>query len=245
LELNDEKEVAMKWISILLCFSSSVICAQNLGINTSTPAAALDVQSSGSSSGSMAVSVSNSASDTLIVVRDDGNVGIGTTQPGAPLDVQTQGNVAARFNAPVEGQPAVNTNELVTLGQLQAVSAGSSSSSSGIYALPTEWSLESPSASRFIGAIMYCRDLTYGGHTDWRVPSPDDFMYLITESAVQLPVLTINTQYWLRVSPPEFNGSTSSNTTARVNTFYFTGDWNTSYLTVTSTTSNYSTICVR
>jgi hypothetical protein len=233
----------MRIVSVFSVFLIFHLNAQNVGINTSTPVAALDVQSAGNSSATMAVSVSNSGNDTLVVVRDNGNVGIGTTQPGAPLDVQTQGNLAARFSAPVEGQPAVNTNELVTLGQLQAVSAGSSSA--GVYSLPTGWSAESQSTMRFVGAIIYCRNLTEGGHTDWRVPTTEEFLYLLGETIVPLPSLTLNNQYWLRSPNLDLPGSTSSNTIARVNAFYFTGDWSTSYINATSTTATSFTICVR
>jgi hypothetical protein len=183
-----------------ICLAVASLSAQNVGINTLFPAAALDVQSSGNSSATMAVSVSNSGNDTLVVVRDNGNVGIGTTQPGVPLDVQTQGNLAARFSAPVEGQPAVNTNELVTLGQLQAVSAGGSSSGSSA-SNASMWSTSfTTTVNNFATAVIYCRNLTDGGFTDWRVPNVLDILKLLEDSSVPLPSYGAGAYYWMSVS---------------------------------------------
>jgi hypothetical protein len=237
--------LTMNLLRFYLLFFVCNVCAQNVGINTSNPSAALDIQSTGNTATTMAVSISNSNNDTLWVLRDNGNVGIGTTQPTAPLEVQTQNAIAARFSAPIEGQPAVNVNELVTLGQLQAVSAAGNSTSSGLYALPTEWSNENPNPGTLISGAMYCRNLTQGGHTDWRLPSMEEFMYLITNSSVSLPSLSFTFgYYWLRASNIE-HGSTSTNTPGRFNTFYYTGDWNTSYINVTSSAQSHYSICVR
>jgi hypothetical protein len=192
------------FILIPLIFLS--LNAQNVGVNTSTPHAALDVNSTGNSASTKAVSVSNSASDTLFVIQDNGNVGIGTAQPGAPLDVQTQGTLAARFNAPVEGQPAVNSNELVTLGQLQAVSAGGSGG--GQQSSATMWSTQSSGIGYFTDGLIYCRQLTEGGFTDWRMPTVADFTRLIQDSSIPLPSYPV-AFYWLDMTYTGLNsGST-------------------------------------
>jgi hypothetical protein len=201
LDLMKKIVVSIFW----LCAAG--LFAQNLGINTSTPSAALDVQSQGNSGQTRAFSVSNSNNDTLLLLRDDGRLGIGTTAPTAPLDVNTSGSVAARFSAPVEGQPAVNTNELVTLGQLQAVSAGGQSSSNyGSNA--TMWSTSvSPSGAWHASALLFCRNLTEGGFNDWRLPTMADIFQLYADSSVPLPTYPIDA-YWL--VPTNFvNASTS------------------------------------
>ena len=60
----------------------------NVGIGTSTGLfARTTIAGSGSTSATAALSVVNSASTSLLFVRNDGNVGIGTTNPGAALDV--------------------------------------------------------------------------------------------------------------------------------------------------------------
>jgi len=239
----------MRALTTLTLFTFIGFCmgatfAQNIGINTSTPAAALDVQSSGNSSATMAVTVSNSGNDTLMVVRDNGNVGIGTTQPGAALDVQTQNSIAARFNAPVEGQPAVNSNELVTLGQLQAVSAGGSSSGSAS-STATMWSTSfSTSNANFGTAVIYCRSLTDGGFTDWRVPNIIDILKLLEDSSIPLPTYGQGAYYWLSISqavtgshiwPMIYIGNSNLNVT---NSFFFN-------TTSSSSNSDARAFCVR
>jgi len=192
------------FISAILLFGP--LTAQHVGVNTTTPAAAFDVSSPGNTSATKAVSVSNSASDTLFVIQDNGNVGIGTTQPGAPLDVQTQGTLAARFGAPVEGQPAVNSNELVTLGQLQAVSAGGSGS--GQQSSATMWSTQSSGAGYFTDGLIFCRQLTEGGFSDWHMPTVADFIKLIQDSSVPLPTYPA-AFYWLDLT---FSGLNNGST---------------------------------
>ena len=56
------------------------------GIND-TPTAKLQVKGSGTTSGTTALLIEDSAGTDLLKVRDDGNVGIGTTNPGAKLQI--------------------------------------------------------------------------------------------------------------------------------------------------------------
>jgi len=196
-------------ISFVLSVLAPSLVSQNLGVNTSSPNATLDVQSQGNSAQSRAISVSNSNNDTLFLLRDDGRLGIGTTSPTAPLDVNTSGSVAARFSAPVEGQPAVNSNELVTLGQLQAVSAGGqSSSSTGSNA--TMWSsTQSGSTISLFDAMRFCRNLTDGGHTDWRLPHFNDVYTLMSNSGTPLPTLSSTGTYWLGATDMSYLNNSS------------------------------------
>lgn len=169
-----------------------VVSAQNVGLNTQTPVGTLDIRSTGQTASSHALLVSNAASDTMMVIRDDGRVGIGTTQPAYALDVQSADPVAARFNAPVEGQPAVNQNELTTLGQVQNLIVSASGSAS-----PTMFSAASTTDMYFTSALIYCRNLTEGGYTDWRVPTLQDWIELVQNDAVVLPTYISNRYYWI------------------------------------------------
>lgn len=58
------------------------------GFGTLTPAARVEIMGLGSTSASVGLSVKNSASSSLLHVRDDGYVGIGTAGPGFKFDVQ-------------------------------------------------------------------------------------------------------------------------------------------------------------
>ncbi len=59
----------------------------NFGIGKPNPTATLDVCGAGDTSGTIGLSVTNSASTSMLLVRDDGNVGIGTSSPTATLDI--------------------------------------------------------------------------------------------------------------------------------------------------------------
>jgi len=212
---------------------------QRMGVNTNNPTATLDVQTTGNSGQTSAFSVSNANQDTLLLLRDNGRLGIGTTQPQAPLDVQTSGNVAARFSAPVEGQPAVNTNELVTLGQLQAVSAGGQGGSSGA-SNATQWSTGTQSSVNFFSSLLYCRNLTEGGFSDWYLPSMNDIIKLISDSSIPLPAYS-NGAYWLSPLNPVTNSGNNlfisiSGPITNVNSWVFSS---------TSNSTSYNAFCVR
>jgi hypothetical protein len=226
-------------VFLLLPFT---LCAQNVGVNVLNPSATLDVHALSLSPTDKALSISNAFNDTLLILNNNGFLGLGTTQPNAPLTIQTNAPIAAFFSSPVEGQPAVNPNELVTLGQLQAVSASSSANASS-QSSATMWSLGFTTQNAYIsnGAI-FCRNLNEGGFTDWRLPTAADIMKLVQDPLVPLP--TYNSGgYWL--SPGlHVNGASSawpiffisnSNLSAS-NSFYFTTDWG---------ASSYRAFCVR
>jgi hypothetical protein len=60
---------------------------KRLGIGTTSPGSRLVVQGSGTTSATSALNATNSASTSLLFVRDDGNVGIGITSPEESLHV--------------------------------------------------------------------------------------------------------------------------------------------------------------
>jgi hypothetical protein len=231
-------KTAFYLLSIL--YSTSLIAqTQRMGVNTSTPSATLDVQSQGNSAQSKALSVSNSNQDTLMLLLDNGNLGIGTTQPQAPIDVQTSGNLAARFSAPVEGQPAVNANELVTLGQLQAVSAGGQGGS-GQSSNATMWSTSTQTSLNLFSSLVFCRNLNEGGFTDWRLPTLNDVIKLITDDAVPLPSYSSG-GYWMSPVNPVTNSGNSlglsiGGSLSSTNTWSFFS---------TSNSTGYNAFCVR
>lgn len=168
--------------------------AQNIGVNTASPQGSLDVRSSGNSSATHALLISNTASDTMLVVRDDGRIGIGTTQPGFTLDVQSTQPVAARFGARVEGHPALQSNELTTLGQVQALTVAAS----GSVAAPTMFSTStSITSGYFTDGLMFCRNLSEGGFTDWRMPTMEDWTRMIQNDAVAIPNYPAGRNYWM------------------------------------------------
>jgi hypothetical protein len=194
------------WAS-LVCLGN--VFAQNFGINAPNPSATLDIQTFGNNAGSNAITVTNSQNDTLFLLRNDGRLGIGTTAPSAPLEIQTNGAIAARFSAPVEGQPAINANELVTLGQLQTVSAGGQAAgSTGSNA--TDWSSTFSSTTlTLFDAMRFCRNLTDGGHNDWRLPHFNDIYTLFSNSAVPLPTLNATGTYWLSATDMTYLNNSS------------------------------------
>lgn len=71
-----------------------VTSAGNVGIDTATPTAKLQVKGTGASSATTSLSIQNSASTDLLAVRDDGTIGIGTATPATTLDVRGGGTPA-------------------------------------------------------------------------------------------------------------------------------------------------------
>jgi hypothetical protein len=59
----------------------------NVGFGTTTPSSKLHIRSNGSTSTTNALSIQNSASTQLVMVKDNGNVGIGTASPSTKLHV--------------------------------------------------------------------------------------------------------------------------------------------------------------
>jgi hypothetical protein len=61
-----------------------------------------------------------------LTIATSGNIGIGTTAPSYKLDVVSATAISAKFDGRVIGVTAINSNELVTLGQLSASMSNSS-----------------------------------------------------------------------------------------------------------------------
>ncbi|MCG8429757.1 MAG: hypothetical protein MJA29_01085, partial [Candidatus Omnitrophica bacterium] len=83
-ELADN--VVPYWNGTTLVNGSMYDVSGNVGIGTTAPGAALQIQGLGSDAG-FALRIADNASTDRLVVLDNGNVGIGTTAPGAELDV--------------------------------------------------------------------------------------------------------------------------------------------------------------
>ncbi|MEX0896172.1 MAG: hypothetical protein WDZ94_04555, partial [Patescibacteria group bacterium] len=66
----------------------------------------------------LALRAGGSTASTTLNILADGNVGIGTNSPNNLLDVQGGSGIVAQFSGRVIGADAVNTDEFITLGQL-------------------------------------------------------------------------------------------------------------------------------
>lgn len=102
--------------------------AFGLTISTSTSisslGAMLNIKGAGATSSSYSLKIQNSNSANLFTIQDDGNVGIGIASSSFKLNVITgSSDIAASFTGRVIGSPATQSNELVTLGQLNSASA--------------------------------------------------------------------------------------------------------------------------
>lgn len=85
---------------LLGTFLFSVCVSAQVGINTSTPSATLDVASQGSTATTKALKVSNSLGTEMITVRNQGNVGISVQDPQKRLDVDANNNTLRVRNLP-------------------------------------------------------------------------------------------------------------------------------------------------
>lgn len=65
--------------------------AQVLGINTLNPAATLDIVSAGSTGSTKALKITNSSSQDIVTVLDNGWIGLGTSLPKVRLDLRNSG----------------------------------------------------------------------------------------------------------------------------------------------------------
>lgn len=92
-----------KLFLINLLIVSTTIWSQ-VGINTSTPSAALDLVSKGSTNATKALEINNSSAKEMVTVLDNGNIGIGETAPTTTLHVKNTTSTALRI---VDGTEAV------------------------------------------------------------------------------------------------------------------------------------------
>ncbi|MFP3591496.1 hypothetical protein [Chryseobacterium sp. SIMBA_038] len=96
--------------TFVLCFLVSffLINGQNIGVNTATPSAMLDIVSKGNTNTTGALNIKNSSSSALLRATDQGYVGInlGATLPAAVLHVNSAGTTNIRHqNLPVLTSP--------------------------------------------------------------------------------------------------------------------------------------------
>ena len=75
---------------------------------------------------------------------------------------------------------------------------------SGGASLPVMMSDESVSLMNFRQACDYCKTLSEGGFTDWRMPTFDDYVYLISTSANPIPNDVSANYFWLGTQDPEY-----------------------------------------
>ncbi|PIR64406.1 MAG: hypothetical protein COU63_04930, partial [Candidatus Pacebacteria bacterium CG10_big_fil_rev_8_21_14_0_10_36_11] len=101
--------------------------------------------------------------------NSSGNVGIGTSAPNAPLDVRGTG-VVARFAGQVVGADAVNTDEFVTLAQLNAIGAPS-----GIAGQNTYWETNDT-----LGSEAYTATVRGGLGADVTPGSAGELLYSVS-----------------------------------------------------------------
>jgi len=74
-----------KKIAFLSFFICGVFTYSQVGINTSSPSASLDIVSKGNTSATKALEVNNSSDLEMVTVLNNGNVGIGVANPTAQL----------------------------------------------------------------------------------------------------------------------------------------------------------------
>ena len=67
--------------------SGTMLTAQHVGIGTATPASRVEIRSTGNTSATSALNITDSTGTSLMFISDDGSVGIGTTAPSANLHI--------------------------------------------------------------------------------------------------------------------------------------------------------------
>lgn len=81
-------------IPVLLVYIMAIsgnVLAQNVGINTVSPAAALDIRGEGNSSAKRTIRVANSSDVEILTLTDNGRLGVGQTNPSVRLDLRGTG----------------------------------------------------------------------------------------------------------------------------------------------------------
>lgn len=115
----------IKKLSIVVFLSSKIMFFAQVGINTSTPSASLDIVSKGNTNITKALEINNSAAKEMVTVLNNGNVGIGETFPTTLLHVKSTVNPAMRIVDGTEGAGKILTSDTNgnTSWQTLAVSA--------------------------------------------------------------------------------------------------------------------------
>jgi hypothetical protein len=85
----------MKKQTLFVALTLSTFFYAQVGINTNTPSAELDVISKGNTSSTKALKITNSSNNEMMTVLNNGNVGIGNTAPTTKLDINNGTNAGA------------------------------------------------------------------------------------------------------------------------------------------------------
>ncbi len=106
----------MKKITILANILFSGLALSQVGINTPTPKASLDIQSKGNTSSTKALRINNSSNTEIMTVTDEGNIGVGTAAPTNLLDIRSTSNGAVKIADGTQGNGKVLTSDASGVG---------------------------------------------------------------------------------------------------------------------------------
>lgn len=116
-------------ISSMVLSKFSQLNAQ-VGINTSTPQASLDIQSKGNTASTKALKINNSGNTEIVTITDAGRLGVGASIPDGPIHVSTtdpNGIIVERASTAAIGAPAyfiLRRNNSATTTSNGAVTSG-------------------------------------------------------------------------------------------------------------------------
>lgn len=100
-----------KTIIVYCTFAGCIYTSAQVGINTGTPSATLDIVSKGNTNTTKALEVNNSSSKEMITVLNNGNVGIGESIPTSSLHVTNTTGTAVRIVDGTQGAGKVLTSD--------------------------------------------------------------------------------------------------------------------------------------
>jgi hypothetical protein len=115
------------------------------------------------------------------------------------------------LEAPMNGPDAVNKDYVDAA--VSGSGGGPSLTTLGNGSLPTMMSDESSTGMNYIAALDYCRNLEEDSHTDWRLPSFEEVLYLRANDATfaNIPVPSSTNEFWTYALPTKITGSSNGN----------------------------------
>jgi hypothetical protein len=139
------------------------------------------------------------------------------------------------LETPVNGSDAVNKDYVDA-----AVSAtgGAVLPTIGDGSLPTAMSDESPGNMSLLQAVNYCRELVYGGYSDWRLPTVYEVYYVFGSDAVYAGVPN-------KTSNAGFYGISHSADNGNVGALSFNFGSPTQHYSASTYSADYRARCVR